>query len=145
MGDRGNIKIPMPACNGEPAGNVFLYGHWSGEDLPKIVQAGLKAGVDRWEDNTYLARIIFCQMMGNDTQSVTGYGIGSYPADNEYPYLVVDVDAQEVRVELPQGGGTAEIIRRHHSNDTVSGKATWTFLEYVYIDNPQWVQPDRGE
>ncbi len=141
MGDRANIKIPMKACNGEPAGNVFLYGHWSGEEMPQVLQNGLRAGRGRWDDDTYLARII-AREMGMGESGETGFGIGSYPADNEHPFLVVDVERQIVRVECPQDDGEiSKIIRKYHSDDTVSGKKEWTFEEYVAIEDPKWVRP----
>lgn len=43
MGDRANVEMKQ---HGKPedASSVFLYTHWSGTDLPKILQAGRGVG-----------------------------------------------------------------------------------------------------
>ena len=91
MGDRSNVVI---YTNGRSNPPVCLYSHWGG-DMLATVGAALKRGRDRWSDGEYLARIVFCEMVGNDTRSTTGYGIGTAcNGDLNNPVLVLDPDAQ---------------------------------------------------
>jgi hypothetical protein len=56
-------------------------------------------GKRRWNDAQYLARIIFCRMIGErDIMGETGYGITSVICDNEHPIITVDVAKQQVRL-----------------------------------------------
>jgi len=94
MGNRANIVILD-----KPDQAVFFYSHWGGEGLPDTLRRGLVKGKDRWGD-TYLARIIFCEMVGDDHGNL-GYGISTFLTDNEHPLLVVDTDRQVI-VEYPE-------------------------------------------
>lgn len=89
MGDRGNIIVKSDNSK------VYLYTHWTGSDLPDVIKSGLKRGTDRWDDGQYLARILFCEMIGNDTKGTSGFGISSEIGDGGTDILV-DVDKQTV-------------------------------------------------
>lgn len=89
MGDRGNIIVK------DGDSEVFLYTHWKGSDLPDILRSALERGEDRWTDGPYLARIIFCDMLGDD-DGLSGFGISSKYCDGGTD-LTVDVDKQTVR------------------------------------------------
>lgn len=95
MGDRGNIQIKGK----DIGGTVNFYTHWSGSHIREITATAL-ARRQRWDDGGYLARIIFCGLIGDDVKGETGYGIACEPLDNEHPIIVVDVDKQTV-VEVP--------------------------------------------
>ena len=93
MGDRANCVVK------DGDSEVFLYTHWGGEDLPKVVQAALQRQW-RWDDGQYLARIIFEELIPpNLRHTETGFGITSTLGDNEHPLIVVDVPAEQVRFE----------------------------------------------
>jgi hypothetical protein len=88
MGDRANVYIRQSATAG-----VFLYTHWGGGDLPEVVRVALDSGQGRarWRDDAYLARIVFCQMVGQDGwNDETGFGISAFICDNEHPIIVLD-------------------------------------------------------
>lgn len=92
MGDRGNIAVLQ--SNGD---QVWLYSHWGGSELPERLQAGLKAGKDRWTDESYLTKIIFGHAVpAKNWMEETGYGISCRMQDNEHPILVVDIPKQRV-------------------------------------------------
>lgn len=86
MGDRGNIKV----------GKVYLYTHWGGSEITEILKSALIRGKGRWNDEPYLTRIIFCEMIKDDVMGDTGYGISTVICDNEYPILDVDCAKQTV-------------------------------------------------
>lgn len=78
MGDRANIVIQE-----EKGGKIYLYTHWAGTELPATLQAALRRGKDRWDDESYLARIIFCEMVKGQEMTEAGYGISTYEGDND--------------------------------------------------------------
>lgn len=61
MGNRGNIKVQYQ--EGQP---IYFYTHWSGSTINSIVRKALKRGQDRWEDESYLARIIFSELIKDE-------------------------------------------------------------------------------
>lgn len=77
MGDRGNIVYN----DGE--NNIYFYTHWTGSDLPAIVQRALQKAIDtgREDDVQYLSRIIFCELVKGDFDGTTGYGISTWMGD----------------------------------------------------------------
>lgn len=103
MGDRGNILI----------GGVYLYTHWDGSDIKRILQRALKRE-SRWQDQAYLTRIIFCEMIGTEQElkNDIGYGIATYEPDNEHPILEVNTDDQTVK----------------------EGDKVWTFGQFINLN-----------
>jgi len=99
MGDRGNIKV----------GSIYFYTHWGGSEIKKILQNALVRGKGRWEDESYLNRIIFCEMIQEDVMGETGYGISTGICDNDHPILEVDVENQKIKC----------------------GDLVWTFEDYI--------------
>jgi hypothetical protein len=93
MGDRGNIIIE---ADGQtfPA-PVYLYTHWSGSDIPKLLKAALIKGVSRWDDPAYLARIIFQTLIGGD-KGETGFGLSTSMVADGTEYHV-NMEARTVR------------------------------------------------
>lgn len=91
MGDRANIKIKQPEGQA-----LYLYSHWGGSNLPQVLQDALTRGKERWNDETYLARIIFSQMVKDDILELTGYGLSTYETDG-FVICEVDTDAQMVK------------------------------------------------
>ena len=104
MGDRSNIVIHQD--NGD---RVYLYGHWMGEDSINVVWDVLSLGV-RWDDESYLARMMFCKMVQGSFDSETGFGISAnYPPDNEYPFIVLYPKDMTVQIETEQKAVTPRI------------------------------------
>lgn len=100
MGDRGNVRIRYDdGKSGFPEDEryVYFYSHWNGSDLPAIVQKAL-AREQRWDDPPYLARIIFCELIGGDVAGEGGYGIDARIGDNSHP--VITVNTAHTRVEI---------------------------------------------
>lgn len=89
MGDRGNIVIQSGAER------VFLYTHLEGSEIRQTLARAL-ARKERWGDPSYLARIIFCEMVKGDEAGETGFGIWTHAPDNEHEILVVDTDKRMV-------------------------------------------------
>lgn len=92
MGDRGNIVV-----SSQRDGTIHFYTHWSGSVLPQIVADGLRRGRARWTDEQYLNRILFCEMVRDDIDGETGYGISTQMGDGGTE-VYVDHDSQTVRL-----------------------------------------------
>ena len=58
MGTRAQV------CVVDGRDTVYLYQHCDGYELPNTVRRALKRGTERWNDGTYLTRIIFSEMLG---------------------------------------------------------------------------------
>jgi hypothetical protein len=121
MGDRANCIVRQYGSEddegeGEPQ-EIYLYTHDLGSLLPRLVQSALRRQ-QYWDDPSYLTRIIFCTMLNSDSpnslNSALGFGIGLRPGDNSHDYVVVDVPAQEVRLE----------------NESRVPKMRWSFEEF---------------
>lgn len=122
MGDRGNIIV---LDDGKP---IYLYAHWSGSDLPDMLQKALTRR-KRWTDSPYLTRIIFDQMTAGSHGQETGFGICTSLTDNEHPLIVVDVEKQEVRfVAAPQSEGAPNLS---------AGASSWSFEDYCKATSPE--------
>lgn len=89
MGDRGNICMEI-----EDGTEIYLYTHWHGSELKSILQSALIRGRSRWSDESYLARIIFSEMIKDSVEELTGYGISTSLAEGGV--IKVNVAAQEV-------------------------------------------------
>ena len=84
MGDRGNIAIEQPGASD----TLFLYTHWGGSELTGSLASALFRG-KRWEDPSYLSRIVLNELQGDD-RGDTGFGICvGRPDDNEYDIPVL--------------------------------------------------------
>ena|SRR3990167_8225491 len=100
MGDRSNVKI----INGTDKA-IFLYSHWCGDSLLKTVHKALSRK-QRWADESYLSRIVFCEMLrygyrDNPLKAFDdecSFGISSYEPENEYKNITLDCEKEEITV-----------------------------------------------
>lgn len=90
MGDRGQVLIVDE--------KVYLYTHWEASELVETVRRAL-ARKQRWDDPEYLARIIFCEMVGDDVKGETGFGIGTGGHGDIWREVIVDCEKQTVTIE----------------------------------------------
>ena len=100
MGDRSNIFFR----SGKDG--IGVYAHWAGEAMAdaamRVVQS--KAFQGRLGDPNYAMRIgvqLVLETLDADSKSDTGFGLwtpATGPDDNEYPWIVVDVDSGDLFV-----------------------------------------------
>lgn len=90
MGDRANFGFRQ--SNGE---TIVLYGHWAGHNmLAKLADAVDKAR-PRWTDESYATRICISQLVGDDWNSETGWGLQvNSISDNEHKIPLIDWSTQ---------------------------------------------------
>jgi hypothetical protein len=89
MGDRANVYVKQAG--------VYLYTHWGGTELPQQLQKAL-AKRWRWNDESYLTRVIFDTMSEGEQGKETGFGIASWVGDGDDRVLTVDTDKQTVSI-----------------------------------------------
>lgn len=119
MGDRGNIVIKQNDRD-QSAPYLYFYTHWSGSDIPQIVQSALKRGKDRWDDEQYLARVVFCELVKDCAMDTDGYGISTYMGDNEHDFIVLDAKKQTVSVVKEGDPGAGP-------------KKSWSFEDFLNV------------
>jgi len=118
MGDRAVIVIEKDNSGLFPH-EIYFYTHWRGSEIKEILQDALKRGKERWDDGSYLARIIFCSLIGDKKDTTTGFGISTAIVDSEYRLLCVNMEEGVVRIRNSKISLDSEVIQ------------TWTFAEYV--------------
>lgn len=94
MGDRAQIMIK------QTGGEIYFYTHWLGYKIKEILKNALIRGKDRWDDESYLSRIIFSQLTKGEENSNTGFGItfNKYP-NLDRPLLIVDMGLKKISEE----------------------------------------------
>jgi hypothetical protein len=117
MGNRANIVIEQDSDMFPHP--IYFYTHYDGSEIEQILKSALIRGRDRWDDPQYLSRVIFCEMIKDDLNGVTGYGITTAIGDGGYKLLCVKMDEQKVRIRDSSDDITAKIIKE------------WTFEEFV--------------
>lgn len=115
MGDRGNIRMKYNEKE-----SIYFYTHWNGSYLPEVVQTALKKK-ERWDDEPYLSRIVFCELVDGQEKTNTGFGIYTHICDNEHPIVVIDTQKQEV------------YFTEENKEEPVDN-CRWSFKEFVETD-----------
>ena len=99
MGCRGTIEIwengAAPKDEEKP---VVLYTHWEADKMLNNLKRALSKH-DRWRQPDYLSRIIFSEMIKNDINGTTGFGILTDNVGDADEEIVVDCDRQEVIIK----------------------------------------------
>ena len=67
---RGNIQIKQPYSEE----SIFLYTHWRGEDIKKILADAIVKAGGRRNDPSYFTRIVFQEML-NGCLLYSSFGI----------------------------------------------------------------------
>lgn len=110
MGDRANIFVidrPKVAEDDNEASGIYLYTHWNGSEWPEMLRQALDSANARrrWDDPSYLTRILVSQLFADDHGGDTGSGVSTMLTDNEHEIIVVDIPAQTVSF-APEGQET---------------------------------------
>jgi hypothetical protein len=91
MGSRTNFNFKS---NGH---DVVLYSHWGGDSKLTDLAYAIDKARPRWQDNNYAIRIAVSQLIGNQWESETGYGLSvDIGGEESYDTTTVDFDKQLV-------------------------------------------------
>ena len=90
MGARAQVEVQQKPHS------VFLYTHWGADEILQDVIKGIIKGKLRWNDPTYLTRILFDSMKKGD-DSTKSFGIGTFQAGDIEKLVIVDTENQEVK------------------------------------------------
>lgn len=86
MGDRANFGFKQ--SNGE---TIVLYGHWAGYSMLKNLALAVETARPRWTDEAYATRIVISQLIGDNWNSETGWGLSvNTILDNEHKIPIID-------------------------------------------------------
>ena len=86
MGDRANFGFKQ--SNGDV---IVLYGHWAGHNMLANLANAVSAARPRWTDESYATRIAISQLVGEDWNKETGWGLSiNTILDNEHKIPIVD-------------------------------------------------------
>lgn len=82
--------------------SIYLYSHWGGSTKWIDTVNALRMAEPRWDDPAYGARIFISQIVGNQWDGETGFGIvagnaGEVPFEEEYFPLVIDFTTKTVK------------------------------------------------
>lgn len=90
MGDRANFGFVQP--NGH---TIVLYGHWAGDHMLGKLADAVIAAKPRWTDPSYATRIAISQIIRDDWNMETGFGLYvNEIGDNEHKIAIIDWDQQ---------------------------------------------------
>lgn len=90
MGDRANFGFVQ--SNGE---TIVLYGHWAGHQMLGRLADAVIAARPRWTDESYATRIAISQLIGDQWNMETGWGLQvNSISDNEHKIAIVDFNQQ---------------------------------------------------
>jgi hypothetical protein len=91
MGDRANFGFRQ-----EDDSIIFLYGHWAGEGMLNTLATAIHKARPRWTDESYATRICISQIIGDEWNEETGWGISTTFGDNEHSVPIVNWQDQAV-------------------------------------------------
>jgi len=101
MGCRGTIEVwENGAAPKSAEAPVVLYTHYGAHDMLEDLRHVLKRK-QRWDDPSYLCRMIFSEMIKDDIEGETGYGITTSNVGDALIEIVVDINRKEVIYKLP--------------------------------------------
>ena len=90
MGDRANFGFVQPNGN-----TIVLYGHWAGHNMLGKLADAVIAARPRWTDSSYATRIAISQLIGDQWNMETGWGLQvNERSDNEHKIAIVDWEQQ---------------------------------------------------
>jgi hypothetical protein len=131
MGDRANFGFVQPNGN-----TIVLYGHWAGHNmLGKLADAVIKAR-PRWNDNSYATRIVISQLVADQWNMETGWGLYvNEIGDNEHKIAIVDFNQQTFSLHEEDHRGNQDNKIAGMKNDAIFTMDLSAFCEKYALEN----------
>ena len=91
--------------------SIYLYSHWGGDSKVEDTENAIEKARPRWNDPTYCARMIISQLIGQQWDEETGFGIeaglpSSSPFEEQFAPCVIDTTLNTI--QLGEWFGTFE-------------------------------------
>ena len=130
MGDRANFGFVQPNGN-----TIVLYGHWAGAQmLGRLADAVIKAR-PRWSDPAYATRIAISQIIGDQWNMETGFGLHvNEISDNEHKIAIVDWSQQTFSLHEEDDFRNTDNKVRGMKNEALFIMDLTTFCEKYALD-----------
>ena len=95
---------------------VWLYSHWGADSWEEDLASAIWMARSRWDDTSYAVRIIVSQLIGNQWQQSSGFGLGAVAKPKDFlswePTIIIDmVD------KIVDGHGFEKFCRYHLVGD----------------------------
>jgi hypothetical protein len=76
---------------------ISLYSHWGETTCLEDTARAIEKARPRWDDETYCARILISQLVGDEWDSELGFGlwVGNEPSTDE-EWVLIDLEKKEV-------------------------------------------------
>jgi hypothetical protein len=130
MGDRANFGFVQPNGN-----TIVLYGHWAGHQMLGRLADAVIAARPRWNDTAYATRIAVSQLIKDDWNSETGWGLHvNEIADNEHKIAIVDFSQQTFSLHEEDSFSNTSNKIRGMKNEALFTMDLSTFCEKYALD-----------
>ena len=130
MGDRANFGFVQPNGN-----TIVLYGHWAGYQMLGRLADAVIAARPRWNDTAYATRIAISQLIGNEWNSETGWGLHvNEIGDNEHKIAIVDWAQQTFSLHQEDTFSNTENKVRGMTNEALFTMDLSTFCEKYALE-----------
>jgi hypothetical protein len=106
MGNRNSIVIQEQDAYGVDANPLYLYSHWHGQELDQVVATALNRGRSRRNDSAYLTRIIVSDLLREDLDGTTGFGISQIPQDHDDSNHMIFINFRTHGLEIRRNNQT---------------------------------------
>ncbi len=90
MGARTNFVIRTTK---NPSEDIVLYSHWGGDSSERDFAQAISKAMARKGDDSYFTRIIVSQLINDQWDSETGFGlyVGEVTHEESYNYKMIDI------------------------------------------------------
>jgi len=97
VGARTNFVIRTTE---NPAEDIVLYSHWGGDSAERDFAQAISKAMARYGDDSYFVRIIVSQLINDQWDSETGFGlyVGEVTHEESYNYKMIDVKKGTVTI-----------------------------------------------
>ena len=131
MGDRANFGFVQP--NGE---TIVLYGHWAGHNMLGRLADAVIAARPRWTDSSYATRIAISQLIGDQWNMETGWGLQvNERSDNEHKIAIVDFEQQTFSLHEEDDFRNQDNKVRGMKNEAIFTMDLSAFCEKYALEN----------
>jgi hypothetical protein len=131
MGDRANFGFVQPNGN-----TIVLYGHWAGHNMLGRLADAVIAARPRWTDTSYATRIAISQLIGDQWNMETGWGLQvNERSDNEHKIAIVDFEQQTFSLHEEDDFRNQDNKVRGMKNEAIFTMDLSNFCEKYALEN----------